>query len=96
MALRQAKQAFGHLTRPTTVPDKGTLVRLVCDYQPRGSLAKVNGLRGEVTGKRGRWIDVAMTIEGARYTYKSTLNNLRLEGTQEKVTGGGTEKEGRE
>jgi len=79
MALKQAKQTYGHLPRVTGCPEEGTEVRLICDHQPRGSLAKVNGLRGEVTGKRGRWVEITMCIEGALYTYRATPNNLRLE-----------------
>ena len=79
MALKQAKQTYGHLSRLTLSPPNGTVVRLVCDHQPRGALAKVNGLSGEVTGKRGRWIEVTMCVDGALYTYRATPNNLRFE-----------------
>lgn len=79
MALKQAKQTYGHLPRVTGCPEEGTQVRLICDHQPRGTLAKVNGLRGEVTGKRGRWVEITMCIEGALYTYRATPNNLRLD-----------------
>ena len=79
MTLKQAKQTYGHLLRLSSNPINGTIVRLVCDHQPRGVLAKVNGLCGEITGKRGRWIEVTMCVDSALYTYRTTPNNLRCD-----------------
>lgn len=78
LTLKNAKKQWGHLEHVPSKPKLGRSVRVVCEYQPRGNLAKVNGLIGTIVRLTGtRWIEVDMEIEGAIYTYRTTPNNLR-------------------
>jgi hypothetical protein len=78
LTLKNAKKLWGHLEHVPSKPKMGRTVRVVCEYQPRGNLAKVNGLEGKTVRLTGsRWIEVDMEIDGAIYTYRTTPNNLR-------------------
>ena len=78
LTLKNAKKMWGHLEHVPCKPKMDREVRVVCEYQPRGSLAKVNGLKGRIVRLTGtRWIEIDMEIEGAVYTYRTTPNNLR-------------------
>jgi len=78
LTLKNAKKLWGHLEHVPSKPKMDREVRVVCEYQPRGALAKVNGLKGRIVRLTGtRWIEIDMEIEGAVYTYRTTPNNLR-------------------
>lgn len=78
LTLKNAKKLWGHLEHVPSKPKMDREVRVVCEYQPRGALAKVNGLKGHIVRLAGtRWIEIDMEIEGAVYTYRTTPNNLR-------------------
>lgn len=78
LTLKQAKKLWGHLEHVPSKPTTGREVRVVCEFQPRGNLAKVNGLKGSIVRLSGtRWIQLEMDIEGAVYTFQTTSNNLR-------------------
>jgi len=78
LTLKNAKKQWGHLAHVPSKPKLGKDVRIVCEFQPRGNLAKVNGLMGKIVRLTGtRWIEVDITIDGAIYTYRTTPNNLR-------------------
>lgn len=72
-----ALEAFGSLPRVDTFPPKGTAIRVVCERQPRGALAQVNGMWGTVTGASGRWVHLSVCVDGELQDHRTTSANLR-------------------